>query len=218
MFQAKEYSEVVYKEFISCLHAKSNALPNVPSIVRGLVLAMAKKTPLDSHTTITGLLDYFWDLNQADVCIKLCWRFLDHRFLTATSITKVLIPLIPELVTFLGRRQVVLTTDPYRTVFKNIMFAWASQVLGMKPADASPYIALALRNPCPCEYCRKVVAFLTSNNAVRSLNLHSIGAPKRRHVEQQLTSYGGSAVASWTTISTSPQGITVSLYHPFLFK
>lgn len=204
-------------DLISCLQVRKAHFPNTDRIIQNLVETMMKKTSMVNHTIITTLLDYCWQTNNANLCTTLCWRFLDNNFLTAENITQVLLPLIPELVKFVARRHLALTDDPFRTVFKNVLFAWASKVLGAKPPSASAHLALVQKNACSCPECRQVVSFLTGGTTTdRALNLARIGAPKRKHVEGQLAAYGGATVASWTMIRTTPQGLTVSAITRFI--
>lgn len=213
-----EYNETVYKDLISCLQARAAQFSNAAAIIRSLVETMVAKTKLVNHTTIVTLMDYCWQTNNANVCTALCWRILDHTFLTVEAINRVLMPLLPELVKFvarhkLGLRQLVITDDPFRTVFKNVLCAWGSKVLGAKPPDASARLALAQKNTCPCAECRKVVEFMTGKTIERVLHLARIGALKRKHVEGNLDRYGGASVASYSTIRSTPQGLSVSPLH-----
>lgn len=215
-----KYDEKVYRGLITLLHAKGSHLPGAQSIIKGLLERVMTTTDLPTSATIVNLLDFCWEMDNANVCVLLCWRIITKGFLTIKSISNLLLPLIPELVSFVRRRNMEITSKPYSIVFMNIMFAWKSVALGTKPADPYSNLALLMDNPCPCNDCRSVMEFLVGDTVGGTLEVERIGALTRKHVEERLERYRRAvavSVASWETIQTSRHGLRVSpcrLYIP----
>ncbi|OCH94338.1 hypothetical protein OBBRIDRAFT_801332 [Obba rivulosa] len=136
--------------------------------------------------------------------------------LDATYIQGNLVPLIPELRKLATKYKSKASLSAFTSTVRTIMLLWARKVLGQKPVDASAKLASIKNWTCSCEICTPVRLFLVSEPE-RSKNWHRIGAPTRRHVEKFLATYTPS-VATWSTITGSPQGITVTktdaVYHP----
>ncbi|KAG8878845.1 hypothetical protein FRB97_002172 [Tulasnella sp. 331] len=98
-----------------------------------------------------------------------------RKLTTVNSIARRLLLCIFNLVGFLGRRNIASAVEPYRKVFRTIMIARASKVLGVKPEEADPkilkYQAMVRGSSCACTPCRQMVAFLTTRTKARSFKL-----------------------------------------------
>lgn len=138
-------------------------------------------------------------------------RLLDPKLITEGYVNQTLVPLLPQLRTLAVKHGHALAAEPFAHGFRTIMRAWAEKVLGPRPSEAGAQGILAsLRQwTCACEPCASVRRFLTAQ-AERAKTLDRIGAPKRKHVEQQLTAYARGA-ATYQAIMRSPQGLQVSL-------
>ncbi|KDQ61180.1 hypothetical protein JAAARDRAFT_191287 [Jaapia argillacea MUCL 33604] len=129
---------------------------------------------------------------------------------SAQHLTQVLVPLLPALRGFLAKIRLPPTEEPFASTYKNVMMTWLRQNLGRRPDEkgATKVIDAVKKLPCDCDPCKRVVKFLTAQHE-RTLRLDRIGAPKRRHVESNLSSHCRAA-ATWEMIHTTPQGLTVT--------
>ncbi|KAH9934631.1 uncharacterized protein B0H18DRAFT_1180741 [Fomitopsis serialis] len=154
-------------------------------------------------------------------CSLVFKRLLDSSFNTREYVENVLIPFLPELRQFLTTNRIALSDAPFNNVFKSIVMLWANKVLGPKPTEMANSVITKLQSHgCKCAHCVQVFNFLTSS-ADKSCRMERIGAPKRKHVEQELNKYARTA-ATWSMIPGSPQGLTVtkadSIYLPVQWK
>ncbi|EIN14556.1 hypothetical protein PUNSTDRAFT_130187 [Punctularia strigosozonata HHB-11173 SS5] len=153
-------------------------------------------------------------------CELVLKRLLESAYLTPAYIENVLAPFLPELRQWVTKHQIQLDSKPFSDTFKMIAYLWVTKVLGPKPSEATQHVARMRSHDCTCAPCTEIFRFLTTSPE-RSHRLECIGAPKRRHVEQQLLTYAGSC-AQWSTITTSPQGLSVMktdlIYQPIKWK
>ena len=137
-------------------------------------------------------------------------RLLDPSFHKPEYIDYVLVPFLSDLRQFLTTNHISPTDEPFSAVFKSIVMLWASKVLGPKPGQAANNLIARIQgNTCKCAYCVQAFKFLTAS-VDRTSRLERIGAQKRKHLEDKLSRYAHGA-AAWTMISSSPQGLMVSI-------
>ncbi|KAF9256205.1 hypothetical protein L218DRAFT_950169 [Marasmius fiardii PR-910] len=143
--------------------------------------------------------------------------------LTSVYLSSALVPFIPVLLENSKPYGLSATSEPLASTVRITMNGWAKEVLGPKPneAAAKPLLTNLNRLTCNQSYCVTVRKFLSTPSAERVAHLRQIGAPARRHVEKELESYGRGA-ATFETIRTTPQGLTVAksdaLYQPSRWK
>ncbi|KAI1793098.1 hypothetical protein LXA43DRAFT_1127543, partial [Ganoderma leucocontextum] len=155
------------------------------------------------------VLEYCLTLGLPEVCVIVTKRLLHPAKLDAEYIKNQLAPLLPDLSTLLVRQKVPLSSPTFAPLFRTIMLYFAEKVLGPRPPDtASKHLQALSRWTCTCDVCPAVRKFLTSEANERR-EWGRIGAPKRRHVEQFLNLHARS-LATYTTIRTTPQGLTVT--------
>ena len=95
--------------------------------------------------------------------------------------------------------------------FQRVMAAWTDKVLGAAPtgnAGLSEQLKGLSRWTCSCTYCNTARTFLIKTSG-KSTSMTRIGAPNRKHVEQQLSAYAR-GVATYEMIRSTPQGLMVS--------
>lgn len=140
-------------------------------------------------------------------------RMVHPSLLTKTYMKQSLVDLLPQLRTLAMTHHLALHTEPFAFAFRAILRAWAERVLGPRPSDVEFRSAMSAmpRWSCTCPPCAELRSFLTVK-ADRTCRLERIGAPKRRHVESEITMSVGRFV-SFQTIAGSPQGLQV---RPFI--
>ncbi|KAH9927874.1 hypothetical protein B0H21DRAFT_838291 [Amylocystis lapponica] len=143
-----------------------------------------------------------------DRCTTIINRALEPMHLKGDYIDRALVPLVPELCKLAAKHQQSIASPVFTAIFRKIMSTWTDTVVGPKPPDPSVLIAAIKQWLCSCATCAAVRTFLTLN-VQRSQTWPRIGAPTRRHVEGFLSKHARAA-ATWETVRSSPQGITVN--------
>lgn len=144
-------------------------------------------------------------------------RVVAPNLLTADYLSRILVPLVPHLSTSAATLRVPLSSEPFASALRTIVRSWVRTILGPKPDDSRTQSLLAnlAQLTCPCHPCVTVQRFLTREPGVE-MTLQRIGAPKRTHVESNLTRYGRGA-ATFSTVRTTPQGLKVREVCPVRF-
>ncbi|KAL0949719.1 hypothetical protein HGRIS_009758 [Hohenbuehelia grisea] len=176
-----------------------------------LMESLMAKVSVPSKEELLSLIEWAYQRQHVSSIGTLLLRLAPLRVTgSATVVNNVLLGSFVDLATLIHKRSLTITAEPYRTFFKNTLNAYTTTVLGPKPADIQPILAnIRKMAPCAgCAVCPQLVTFFTSS-LDKSIRLHRIGAPKRRHVEQRLATYVGYAAAQWTMIPGSPQGLLV---------
>lgn len=230
-FQANVYTDFTeqLQKHKAQLHP-SNTGVSVDSIITDAVRQAIQQTPFAQYIALP--YGYSWargngtheNRSKTLELLRLCLttgnrastslvfrRLLDPSFHKPEYIENVLVPFLPELRQFLINNRVSLAEEPFSAVFKSIIMLWASKVLGSKPNQATDTLIAKMRgHPCKCLYCTQAFNFLTTS-VDKTCRLERIGAPKRKHLEQELSRHAHGA-ATWVMIPGSPQGLTVSVY------
>lgn len=124
-----------------------------------------------------------------------------------TYADRVVLPLVSQLRQLSIKHNMLTALSP---AFRQIARTYTQKVLGHIPsANPEKRLAQIRRWTCSCVPCNGIRTFLL-NKPDRAISLQRIGAPTRKHVENNLNQYVTSEGATWRTITTSPQGITVS--------
>lgn len=190
--------------------AQSNT--SVPTLVGDIVNAMLSRVhPATlSSPEVINYLAFLHEIGQQPHCAGILSRLVEEKALTTNHITTHLVPLIPELVTFLNGNSINLSSQPYSTLFKGAVLAWCRKVLGPKPPDVSPQINMVARtlSSC-CHSCKPIGTFLHSSKQ-RDLRLDRVGAPNAKHMDTKMRSCCSPNIATWTIVMTSPRGFQVS--------
>jgi hypothetical protein len=137
-------------------------------------------------------------------------RALQKSLGSSYGITNELVPLLGELVSMAQTSGLSPSQEPFASTIKKILLAWISLVLGPRPSKHIPMStiqAIVARSTCKCQECLQVKGFLLGNT--ESITLSRIGAPKRRHVEQELSIPNIRELVTHRTIGRSPQGLEV---------
>lgn len=229
--QSLPWNEVGWRAFVEELHTKRRD-PTLASISKSIVAVIGDMTkryarkaavitvharyPYGSHrpaNTIVATPVLEFCINKGGLrCFAVALdRVLDSKQMTENYINHTLIPFLPQLRTIAINHHYALSSEPFTYAFRTILRAWAEKVLGPRPsqANAQAIVASMRQWTCSCEPCASVRRFLTAQ-AERHKTLDRIGAPKRKHVEQQLTLYARGATTYQTTTG-SPQGLQVSV-------
>ena len=203
------------RDFMEELHAHADVLQcylenngtTLSSIIARLSNKYATIVRICTTQLITEALQCCLCIGAMEACTVIIKRILAVDLVTAQYVNTVLVPFIPEL------RRLSLEysmLDGFSPAFQSIMLAWIGKVLGPRPSnDASTELAGLRSWLCKCKECSSVCTFLKAKPD-RSMSLELIGAPRRKHVEESLRRCASSA-CSWNTITTSPQGLHVSL-------
>jgi hypothetical protein len=213
-FKSPVPTEALSRAFVQGLQSRESKLDflagfksSVTTIITELVEDLILRADYDSNpSTIIRLFEFCFETSNSPVAVKLCARIILSPASQDTA--EALLPLLPEVRLLLAKWNIGLTTEPFDMLFKRVMELYVETLLVPKPQDASALLRTIRNNKCSCVECRKVVAFLTESTD-QVLDLQWIGAPKRKHVEANLTQHGGLQGAKWKTISTSPQGLLV---------
>ncbi|TCD68476.1 hypothetical protein EIP91_010651 [Steccherinum ochraceum] len=180
--------------------------PKMEAMVALCAKHYATTAPLPNVQAISAVLQYCLETGALEACTIVIRRIVAATLLTSTYVSTVLVPFIPEL------RRLALQhnkLDGFAPAFQTIVLAWIEKVLGRKPdSDGSAQLASIPAWTCPCPDCTSARNFLKKASVDRNLYLYSIGAVKRRHVEDFLNRYARSA-CTWRTIGRSPQGLQI---------
>ncbi|KDQ61218.1 glycosyltransferase family 8 protein [Jaapia argillacea MUCL 33604] len=210
-------SEQILGEFVQELQARRDEinLPldgsvSIPAIITDMVSVIISRSRISSSQSVIDLLQLCFTTGNAPLYSVVLQMAFDPSAFTQQHITQVLVPLPPALRAFISKSGLSPTQEPFASAFRRIMFAWLKQFLGLKPDEqgAAKTLEGIKKLPCSCDPCQRVVKFLTLQPD-RTLRLERIGAPKRKHVETHLSRYCRLA-ATWDTIRSTPQGLTVT--------
>ena len=153
-------------------------------------------------------LEFCLSVNTPDTCAVILTRLLHPPKLDGKYVQEYLAPLVPELRAFLVKHKQPLTSPVFAPVFRSIIQLWIQKVMGAPPPDTpSVYMQQLQTWGCSCSICKPVQQFLISSPH-GAQSWPRIGAPNRKHLEAYLLRHAR-AVATWDTIRSVPQGITV---------
>lgn len=235
--KASRVLESTYIDFIEQLRRCKDRIPpsgngaSIDSIIAGVVRQMvqqAKFVPYSRQNTAyhsvssaannanqnrsktLELLRLCIDNGCKPLCTIVFKRLLDPSLHSQDYIENVLIPFIPELCQYLTTNGIKSSDPPFNSAFKSIVMLWANKVLGTKPSEVADTVLARMRNhTCKCAQCEEAFEFLTESGIGKTHRMYRMGAPKRKHLERELTQYVPRTVATWDIIRSSPQGLTV---------
>jgi hypothetical protein len=102
--------------------------------------------------------------------------------------------------------------EPFAPMITQTVLTWTRNVLGPRPSKTAPVSTigaiLARSYACRCTECSRVKDFLRSSSPI--LDLSFIGAPKRTHVEKEVSSHIRDLVTH-QKIDSRPQGLLVRI-------
>ncbi|GJE87361.1 hypothetical protein PsYK624_034440 [Phanerochaete sordida] len=168
-----------------------------------LATRYTQEVALDDMGSIACAVAWTVDVMPA-LAPSLFARILDTAKLAPGYVKAALMPLPRQLSSMLRAQPHAAALAP---LFRGIAAAWADT---MPPrADAAFTRAWhTLRTwTCACTHCAAARAFLTRGPGAAT-ELRRIGAATRRHVEQELARHAP-RLASWATLGTSPQGLSI---------
>lgn len=153
-------------------------------------------------------LDFCLQLKLPQACKFVFDRMLHPSQLDVKFIKEQLAPLVPDMRELLVKHKRPFNQEPFATAFRRIMLCWAETVMGPRPNNtAAPFMKHLTAWDCDCHGCSPVRTFLVAKPA-ESINMDRIGAPLRKHIEGYLIRCA-SRIATFDTIKTTPQGLTV---------
>ncbi|KAG8887381.1 hypothetical protein FRB98_009691 [Tulasnella sp. 332] len=162
------------EDFVSSLQRMSPRIPLTSTFIGSIMQVIVERSELGYTDIIIRMLGLCHDTGKQAAYFPLQPR-PRRKFTTVNSIERILLLCMFNLVEFLGRRNIASAVEPYRKVFRTIMIARASKVLGVKPEEADPkilkYQAMVRKNSCTCTPCRQMIAFLTTRTKARSFKL-----------------------------------------------
>ncbi|KAL1736103.1 hypothetical protein EV714DRAFT_198757 [Schizophyllum commune] len=158
---------------------------------------------------------------QIPLCSSVFARLCDRTLITPAYIQNVLVPFLPQLQNFLNQNKLPAHSPPFNAAFTGIVALWATHVLGPRPPDPPADMLEKMGKPsCRCQSCVDVFTFL-NKSADRACRFERLGAPKRLHLEQELSAHARGA-ATWQVIGGSSQGLLVTktdaMYKPVRWK
>lgn len=181
----------------------------VDSVITAFAEKYIQSVALHSVAVVISVLNWCSSIQIPTLFPIVIGQSTHPKQLNAQYIRTVLIPLLPELRSW-GLKNGML--DNLAPAFQKIVAAWNNKILGPSP-EPNPKLAAQLKDlakwACTCGHCSMAKNFLTKT-AGSSTSLFKIGAPRRRHLEQQLIAHA-TGLATFATIRTTPQGITVSV-------
>ena len=233
------WNEQGYQHFILALRVRrsepffKDVAPLMDSTIADIANVFAQKAALSAVTPPAASRYSSYNASQSgvkpavavlDFCLTIggpsCMaiavdRMIHPSLLTKTYVKQSLVELLPQLRTLAMTHHLALHTEPFAFAFRAILRAWAERVLGPRPSDVEFQSAMSAmsRWRCTCAPCAELRTFLSAK-ADRTCHLKRIGAPKRRHVESEITMSVGRYV-SFQTIGGSPQGLQVRLFTTF---
>ncbi|KAJ8072944.1 hypothetical protein PM082_019807 [Marasmius tenuissimus] len=236
-----KWDETSWKLCIEQLHSRRGVLSStqdsvsaITAVVSEMANLYAQKVTLPTATQQTSGYSYYGIRGNSsagilailDTCLKLggiqalevvLKRVLEPK-MTSEYLQNYLVPLLPGICQLAQREGVAVSCQPFSSAIQIIMNYWAILVLGTKPDEVlyQRLLAKVQGYTCTLPNCVAVRRFLTTPNAERSMKLERIGAPARKHVEKELQTHAVGA-ATFDTIRSSPQGLTVSK-HDGLFQ
>ncbi|KAL1670115.1 hypothetical protein GGF50DRAFT_122817 [Schizophyllum commune] len=146
---------------------------------------------------------------QIPLCSSVFARLCDRTLITPAYIQNVIVPFLPQLQYFLNQNKLPAHSPPFNAAFTEIVALWATHVLGPRPPDPPADMLEKMSKPsCHCQSCVDVFTFL-NKSADRVCRLERLGAPKRQHLEQELSALARGA-ATWQVIGGNPQGLLVT--------
>jgi hypothetical protein len=120
--------------------------------------------------------------------------------------------LLAELSTIARTHLLSTSEEPFAPMITQTVLTWTRNVLGPRPSKTAPVSTigsiLARSYACRCTECSRVKDFLRSSSPILDLSL--IGAPKRTHVEKEVSSHIRDLVTH-QKIDTRPQGLLVRI-------
>jgi hypothetical protein len=137
-------------------------------------------------------------------------RALQKSLGSAEGVINELVPLYRELISIAQKYGVSPTQEPFTSAIRKILLAWIALVLGPQPPKSGPISTMETvlaHYSCSCQECSQVKAFLRGGTA--SITLARIGAPKRRHVEKELSNTNIRQLVTYKMIGSVPQGLEV---------
>ncbi|KAL1741386.1 hypothetical protein HDZ31DRAFT_45534 [Schizophyllum fasciatum] len=185
------------------------------------IIDQASFTSYDNQMKAISLLKLCLQHDQYALCDSVFARLLNESFINADYVQNVLVPFIPQLRQFLISNRKPPWTKPFDAAFATIVTLWAKQSLGPKPVDPPAHILVGLRkHTCHCQVCADVFKFLDKSEA-KSHRCERLGAPKRKHLENELGKFARGA-AEWSVIDSSPQGLKITkldaVYEPLRWR
>ncbi|KAI5830725.1 hypothetical protein K523DRAFT_302037 [Schizophyllum commune Tattone D] len=157
---------------------------------------------------------------QIPLCSSVFARLCDRTLITPAYIQNVIVPFLPQLQYFLNQNKLPAHSPPFNAAFTEIVALWATHVLGPRPPDPPADMLKMSKPSCHCQSCVDVFTFL-NKSADRVCRLERLGAPKRQHLEQELSALARGA-ATWQVIGGNPQGLLVTktdaVYKPVRWK
>ncbi|KAI0792924.1 hypothetical protein C8Q75DRAFT_587765 [Abortiporus biennis] len=195
---------------VAAIHAHKDKLQESPNL-QDVIISLMNKCVTNANCVkaddISIILKACIEV-QAFPSVTLYLNRIAHASnLKQDYIKNTLIPLIPHL-RELGLKYNML--DTFASTFQFIIAAWISKCLGPKPVDDSSTAAANVSRiwSCSCYECASVKKFLTQPPVVGhpSLVLSRIGAPKRKHIERELTSCYAREISTWEMIMGNDHG------------
>jgi hypothetical protein len=205
------------KSYETSISFDSSSGVSVSTINTQLLQNMVQKTHYGlSQPLLISHLELCLSTDNYPLWTDILPRLLSPSLTNKKYIEETLLPLVPKIQAQLASWKIPPTSEPFRTGFKQIFELYASKVLGSKVTDEASLVQGVRKLTCPCTECMAVVKFFL-HSSDRELRLTRIGAPQRKHAEKQLAQYCGYRLASWATISTTPQGLEVRSKCNYIF-
>lgn len=203
----REFADEVRGQRARFVFPEEYAGRTLDSVIITFAEKYIKFVPAQSPAVVMHVLNWCFSVQIPSLLQVAIDQFTHPAKLNAQYVRTVLVPLLPELRSW-GLNNGIL--DSLAPAFQKIVAAWNDKILGPSP-QPNPSLATQLKDlakwTCSCEHCSTAKKFLTKM-AGSSTSLPRIGAPSRKHLEQQLSVHAR-GLATFTMIRSTPQGLTV---------
>lgn len=212
------------QKVVKDLHAntKSTAKHSLKVAIQRLLKQYANKAPLPiaefkyneslHHVKVMlDALEYCLKMKAPEAGAILLRRFLNARRMESGYVKFYSGPLLCELQKLLQKHKLRASSPEFVPLLRSLLLEWVDKVLGPKPTDTVPNQLQTLGTwRCDCIDCPQVRQFLSSDPEQTKL-FPVLGAVRRTHLEKFLRNHAMS-IATWWTVQSRPQGLTVCLF------
>ncbi|KAI0720055.1 hypothetical protein C8T65DRAFT_736222 [Cerioporus squamosus] len=178
----------------------------------------ATTSRVNAAAAFSDPFDFCARMDVGEACCQIVSRLVKQLSGNHAQLRDLLYCLIPDIKYALSRYGRSVSSPAYAPIFRDVLVLWVDTVLGRRPASEAATTQLKKVDgwKCACQHCREVRTFLREEPE-KTKTWGRIGYRVRQHLEKELGRYCWSC-ASWKTVSTTPQGISVTkgnaIYEP----
>ncbi len=153
--------------------------------------------------------DFCARMDAGEACCKIVSRLITQFSGDHTQLRALLEFLILDVKYTLSKYRRSVSSPAYAPIFRDALVLWVGTILGRRPSSEAATTQLTRIDGwrCSCRHCKEVRTFL-KEEPERTKTWGRIGFRVRQHLDKELGQYCRNS-ASWKTVSTKPQGISV---------